>query len=203
MKTHPKRIETRQAAKVMNRSDLTKRLVARLEHGEAVVGGIGNANFDLWASGQRPENFYMLGSMGLAPSIALGVALAQPQRRVFCLEGDGSILMHLGSLGTIATVAPKNLAIVLLDNGTYQVTGGQATHTSHRTDLVAIAAGAGIASAEWARDEIHFEEWVERALVEDGPWLLGVRVDDSPPAGVTDRDPVRIRDRFMQGLGVR
>lgn len=193
----------RDSAKVMNRSDLTRRLVARLKNEEAVVGGIGNANFDLWAAGQRPQNFYMLGSMGLAPSIALGVALAQPRRRVFCLEGDGSILMHLGSLGTIATVAPKNLAIVLLDNGTYQVTGGQRTHTSHRTDLVAIAAGTGIANATWARDEEHFEQWVDRALEENGPWLVGVRIDDAPPAGVTDRDPVRIRERFMQGLGVR
>ena len=193
----------RDAAKVMSRIDLTRRLVARLKNEEAVIGGIGNANFDLWASGQRPQNFYMLGSMGLAPSIALGVALAQPRRRVFCLEGDGSILMHLGALGTIATVAPPNLAIVLLDNGTYQITGGQKTHTGHRTDLVAIAAGAGIANAAWARDEADFEAWVDRALREDGPWLLGVRIDDSPPAGVTDRDPVRIRERFMQGMGVR
>jgi thiamine pyrophosphate-dependent acetolactate synthase large subunit-like protein len=193
----------REDAKVMNRSELTRRLVAKLRNEEAVVGGIGHTNFDLWASGQRPQNFYMLGSMGLAPSIALGVALAQPQRRVFALEGDGSILMHLGSLATIAMVAPKNLAIVILDNGVYQITGSQKTHTSHATDLVAIAAGAGISNAIWARDEAHFEAWVDRALAGDGPWLIGVRTDDSPPAGVTDRDPVRIRERFMQGLGVR
>src|SRR6185437_13045113 len=74
----------------MNRFDLTKRLVAKLQHREAVIGGIGNTNFDLWAAGQRPENFYMLGSMGLAVPIALGVALAQPARRIFALEGDGS-----------------------------------------------------------------------------------------------------------------
>ena len=193
----------RDDAKVMNRADLTRRLVARLKREEAVVGGIGHTNFDLWASGQRPQNFYMLGSMGLAPSIALGVALAQPDRKVFCLEGDGSILMHLGSLATIALMAPRNLAIVIVDNGIYQITGGQKTHTSHGTDLVAIAAGAGLAKAQWARDESHFEAWVDRALAEDGPWLIGVRTDDSPPAGVTDRDPVRIRERFMQGLGVR
>ena len=84
--------------KVMNRFDLTSRLVARLKHEEAVVGGIGNTNFDLWAAGHRPQNFYMLGSMGLAFPIALGVALAQPKRRVFALEGDGSLLMQLGCL---------------------------------------------------------------------------------------------------------
>ena len=89
-------------AKVMNRFDLTKRLVGQLKREEAVIGGIGNANFDLWASGQRPQNFYMLGSMGLAIPIALGVAIAQPQRHVIALEGDGSLLMQLGCLATVA-----------------------------------------------------------------------------------------------------
>ncbi|MBW8858103.1 MAG: hypothetical protein JF604_28450, partial [Bradyrhizobium sp.] len=71
--------------KVMNRFELTKRLVARLARDEAVVAGIGNTNFDLWAAGRRPQNFYMLGSMGLACPIALGVALAQPDRGVVAL----------------------------------------------------------------------------------------------------------------------
>src|ERR671926_781949 len=102
--------------KVMNRFDLTSRLVSKLKHEEAVIGGIGNTNFDLWAAGHRPQNFYMLGSMGLTFPIALGVALAQPQRRVIALEGDGSLLMQLGSLATIATLKPKNLVIVVMDN---------------------------------------------------------------------------------------
>src|SRR6204780_5693865 len=88
--------------KVMNRYDLTSRLVAKLKNEEAVVGGIGYTNFDLWAAGQRPQNFYMLGSMGLAVPIGMGVALAQPRRKVIALEGDGSILMQLGSLATVA-----------------------------------------------------------------------------------------------------
>jgi thiamine pyrophosphate-dependent acetolactate synthase large subunit-like protein len=79
--------------KVMNRLDLTRRVVAQLMHDEAVIGGIGNTNFDLWEAGQRPQNFYMLGSMGLAIPIALGVAIAQPRRHVVALEGDGSLLM--------------------------------------------------------------------------------------------------------------
>src|ERR1700694_1357853 len=116
--------------KVMNRFDLTSRLVARLKSEEAVIGGIGNTNFDLWSAGHRPQNFYMLGSMGLACPIALGVALAQPQRRVVALEGDGSLLMQLGTLATIATLAPKNLTIIVMDNGSYQITGGQKTATA-------------------------------------------------------------------------
>ena len=111
--------------KTMNRFDLTSRLVAKLKNEEAVIGGIGNSNFDLWRSGRRPQNFYMLGSMGLAAPIALGVALAQPKRRVIALEGDGSILMQLGALATIANLNPKNLVIVVWDNGMYQITGSQ------------------------------------------------------------------------------
>src|SRR3954447_5508413 len=99
----------------MNRYDLCKRLVARLHNQEAVVGGIGHTNFDLWSAGHRAQNFYMLGSMGLAIPIALGVALAQPHRKVFALEGDGSLLMQLGCLATVATLAPKNLAILVMD----------------------------------------------------------------------------------------
>src|SRR5436853_7227582 len=102
--------------KVMNRTDVTKRLVSKLPGEEAVIGGIGNTNFDLWAAGRRPQNFYMLGSMGLACPIALGVALAQPQRRVVALEGDGSLLMQLGALATIAMLRPKNLTMVVMDN---------------------------------------------------------------------------------------
>ncbi len=132
-------------AKVMNRFDLTKRLVAQLKHEEAVIGGIGNANFDLWESGQRPQNFYMLGSMGLAIPIALGTAIAQPQRHVVALEGDGSLLMQLGCLATVATQAPKNLTMVVWDNGMYQITGSQPTASASTADLVAIARASGIA----------------------------------------------------------
>ena len=194
-------IPSRDTAKVMNRSALTRRLVAKLNNEEAVIGGIGNSNFDLWASGQRPQNFYMLGSMGLASSIALGVALAQPQRKVFALDGDGSILMQLGSLGTVATVAPSNLCIIIWDNGLYQITGSQKTMTSGAVDLVAIARGAGLVQAEWVQDEEHFDKLVDVALAQNGPRLMAVRIDGEDPAGKTDRDPARIRLNFMRGLG--
>ncbi len=190
----------RNDVRIMNRSDLTQRLVARLKSNEAVIGGIGNNNFDLWASGQRPENFYMLGSMGLTISIALGVALAQPQRRIFALEGDGSLLMHLGSLGTAATTVPKNLTIIIFDNGIYQITGKQATLTSSGVDLVAIARGAGLTQSDWAFDESDFERLIDLALSGNGPRLIAARIDDQKPAGTTDRDPSKIRLRFMQAL---
>src|SRR6195952_685286 len=142
--------------KVMNRFDLTSRLVARLKNEEAVIGGIGNTNFDLWAAGHRPQNFYMLGSMGLTFPIALGVALAQPKRRIFALEGDGSLLMQMGSLSTIATLKPQNLTMIVMDNGIYQITGAQPTPAAAVSDLVAIAVASGLTHSSWAADEEDF-----------------------------------------------
>jgi thiamine pyrophosphate-dependent acetolactate synthase large subunit-like protein len=190
-------------AKVMNRFELTKRLVAQLKREEAVIGGIGNSNFDLWACGQRPQNFYMLGSMGLAVPIALGTAIAQPRRHVVALEGDGSLLMQLGCLATVAMQAPKNLTIVVWDNAMYQITGAQPTATAASADLAAVAQAAGIANSAWAADEEDFERLIAMALKEGGPSLIVARIDDKPGVGTTQRDPVRIRQRFMEGLGVR
>ena len=189
--------------KILNRFDITKRLVAQLKHEEAVVGGIGNTNFDLWAAGRRPQNFYMLGSMGLAIPIALGVALAQPKRKVVALEGDGSLLMQLGALTTIATLKPKNLVIVVMDNRTYQITGSQPTASAFGADFVAIARGAGLLQSDWALDEASFEQLVAWALAQEGPSFIAARIDDKPAVATTERDPAQLRDRFMRGLGVK
>jgi thiamine pyrophosphate-dependent acetolactate synthase large subunit-like protein len=192
----------RRNAKTMNRFDLTKRLVSRLKNEEAVIGGIGNSNFDLFGAGKRPQNFYMLGSMGLACPIALGVALAQPKRRVFALEGDGSLLMQMGALATIAMLAPRNLAIVVWDNGMYQITGSQKSATAARADLVEMARGAGLAQSAWASDEADFERLVEQAVQGDGPWFIAARIDGKAAPQQTPREPVMIKDAFMRGLGV-
>ena len=190
--------------KRMNRAALTRRLVERIGDDPAVIGGIGHANFDLWAAGHRARNFYMLGSMGLAIPIALGVAIAQPGRKVFALEGDGSLLMQMGCLSTVAARAPRNLAILLLDNGTFQITGGQATPAEAAgTDLIAVARACGLHRAAWAADEVEFDRLVEVCLAEDGPHAIGLKLDDAPPAGQTERDPAQIRDRFMRGMGAK
>ncbi len=190
-------------AKVMNRFDLTKRLVGKLEREEAVIGGIGNSNFDLWMAGQRPQNFYMLGSMGLTIPIALGTAIAQPERHVVALEGDGSLLMMLGCLATVAAQAPKNLTMVVWDNGMYQITGSQPTASAAHADLVGIARASGIEKSAWAADEADFERLFTAALAEGGPTLIAARIDGKPGTGATDRDPVAIRARFMAGMGVK
>ena len=189
--------------KVMSRAELTKRLVGKLKNEEAVVGGIGWTNFELWGAGQRPQNFYMLGSMGLAFPIALGVAIAQPRRRVIGLEGDGSLLMQVGALGTIASRNPKNLVMVVWDNGAYQITGGQPAVTATVVDVVGLARASGLEKAFWAKDEAHFDQLVDRALSEEGPFFIAAKIDSAKPAATTHRDPAQIRERFMRGLGVR
>jgi thiamine pyrophosphate-dependent acetolactate synthase large subunit-like protein len=111
--------------------------------------------------------------------------------------------MQLGSLSTIATLAPKNLTMVIMDNGIYQITGAQPTPAAAHTDLIAIAIASGLANSTWAADEEDFERLIELSMSATGPTLIGVRIDDKPGVGTTRRDPVQIRERFMHGLGVR
>jgi thiamine pyrophosphate-dependent acetolactate synthase large subunit-like protein len=186
----------------LSRIELMRGLAGILRD-EAVVAGIGNTNFDLFAAGHRPQNFYMLGSMGLAFPIALGVALAQPQRRVIGIEGDGSLLMNLGCLATIAMVAPANLTLVVMDNAVYEITGGQPTASAQRFDFVEVARAAGIAHGEWAQDAADFVRLVQAALGRTGPSLIGARIDRAAAIAQPPRDPAQIRDRFMQALGSR
>ncbi len=192
----------RQNTKIMNRFDLTKRMVGKLKD-EAVIGGIGNSNFDLWSAGRRPQNFYMLGSMGLAVPIALGVAIAQPKRKTIAIEGDGSILMQLGCLSTVAIQKPKNLIILVMDNGMYQITGGQTTATSLGVDIVAVARGLGLAQSNWAADEADFEALFDAAMKSDQPSLIASRIDNKPGVTQTVRDPDLIRETFMRGIGTK
>jgi sulfopyruvate decarboxylase subunit beta len=108
-----------------------------------LVCNIGIPCKELYSVCDMPNNFYMLGSMGLASSIGLGLALSLPGRKVIAIDGDGSVLMNMGSLATIAAQAPKNYLLVIIDNGSYGSTGNQPTATAKGTDLAQIARGAG------------------------------------------------------------
>ena len=125
----------------LTRTAATRLLAERLTS-EVVVSNLGQASLELQQSADRPLNCYTFGSMGQCSSIGLGLALARPDVRVVCLDGDGSLLMNLGSLCTIATEAPRNLALVIWDNEVHQTTGGQPTATAARSSLAAIARGA-------------------------------------------------------------
>jgi len=93
--------------------------------------------------------------------------------------------------------------MIVMDNGSYQITGGQATPAAAVADLIAVALGCGIASSAWAADEEDFERLIDQSFAASAPTLIGVRIDDKPGVGATRRDPVQIRERFMMGLGVR
>ena len=120
---------------------------------------------------------------------------------MIALEGDGSILMSLGCLSTIAMVKPRNLTVIIIDNGIYQITGKQPTSAQATADIVAIARASGIARSFWIRDEGHFDELIDRAFTDGGPILLAARIDEQPAVTQTVRDPALIRNRFMKGLG--
>jgi thiamine pyrophosphate-dependent acetolactate synthase large subunit-like protein len=98
-------------------------------------------------------------------------------------------------------IKPRNLTIVIMDNGIYQITGKQVTATARTTDIVAIARGAGIDNSCWIRDEAHFEALIARRFEDGGPILLAAKIVDAPGLEQTVRDPALIRHRFMRGLG--
>ena len=118
------------------------------ERGELwVVSGLGGTSWDVASAGDEARNFYLWGGMGSAVPLALGLALAQPRRRILVVTGDGEMLMGVGAFATVAAQQPCNLAIAVIDNERYGETGSQLTHTALGTDLAAMARGAGIASA--------------------------------------------------------
>ena len=117
-----------------------------------VVTGLGAPGFDAFVPGDRPENFYLWGAMGGAAMVGLGLALAQPTRRVLVLTGDGEMLMGVGSLATIAAIAPSNLSIAVLDNARFGETGSQRSHTGLTTDLAAVARACGWAETMTVTD---------------------------------------------------
>lgn len=176
------------------------RLLARRLTGEVVVSNLGQASLDLQQIADRPLNCYTFGAMGQCSSIGLGIALARPDVRVVCLDGDGSLLMNLGSLCTIATVAPRNYALVVWDNEVHQTTGGQPTATSVRSSLAAIARGAGIDRALEARTEEELARAYDRMLTEDGPFVISAKVAAGRAEGRLDRDVVGHARRFRQAL---
>jgi thiamine pyrophosphate-dependent acetolactate synthase large subunit-like protein len=167
-----------------------------------VVTGLGSASYDVFAAGDRPENFYLWGAMGGGASLGLGLALAQPEKPVLVITGDGEKLMGIGSLGTIGARQPRNLSIVVLDNGHFGETGMQRSHTSLGTDLVAVAKGFGIEDAFCVETQNDVARVAERALSRSGPVLVNVHIAaNEPPRALPPRDGVYVKNRFREALG--
>ena len=185
--------------KLINRLQATQYLVDNAPK-VLIVAGPGNSKFDLAGTGDRPQNFYIWNSLGMAPSIGLGLALAQSTQKVIVLDGDGGTLMNLGALATIARMAPSNLMHIIWDNGQYQLTGGQLTATATVTDLAAVGKGAGIKKAVEIRSLTEFKAGLGTWLSEPGPWLIVAKTDANPAPARPPKDPVRIKLRFMDAI---
>ncbi|MBI1728288.1 MAG: phosphonopyruvate decarboxylase [Candidatus Rokubacteria bacterium] len=172
---------------------------------EPVVHANGYVCRESFAVRDRPENFYMIGSMGLASSIALGLALARPERRIVVFDGDGNLLMNLGILpmvgGGPAIGRPTNFVHVVFDNGVYGSTGGQLS-PSRGVSLAAVAAACGYARAESVDSTAGVESALRGAIIADGPSFILVRVSaEERPAPRIPYAPEEIRDRFRRALG--
>jgi thiamine pyrophosphate-dependent acetolactate synthase large subunit-like protein len=184
----------------VDRARATQLLARRLGEHDVVVSNLGQASLDLQQLADRPLNCYTYGSMGQCSSIALGIALARPDVRVICLDGDGSLLMNLGSLCTIANTAPRNLALVIWDNEVHQTTGGQPTATSQRSSFPGIARGAGVEKVMEARTEDELRAAYDRIFSEAGPFVVNVKVQKGRAEGKLDREVVGYTRRFIGAL---
>jgi thiamine pyrophosphate-dependent acetolactate synthase large subunit-like protein len=184
----------------LERRAVMRKLVA--DRGDLlVVAGLGSTTYDLAAAGDDPLNFYLWGAMGGAAMIGLGLATAQPTRRVLVATGDGEMLMGLGALATIAVQRPKNLAVVVIDNERYAETGLQETHTAHGCDLAAIAKAAGIENARTVRTEAELTALLPLLRQAPGPLYATIKVTpDRPPFVLPSNDGVFNKNRFREAL---
>jgi len=178
----------------VRRYDAVKTIVECLTD-EYIIACNGMISRELFAIKDRPRNFYMLGSMGLAPSIGLGASLANPKAKIIVLAGDGNTLMSLGTLATIGKTSPKNLINVVLDNECHESTGGQET-SSTTTKFDAIAASSGFTNSGYANSPDELKKILLNFLRLEGPSFILVKVNKKrvavprvsiPPAEITNR----------------
>ena len=184
----------------LNRSDVMKKIMA-VRNDALVITGLGSPGWDLAASDHRPDNFYSWGGMGCAISMGLGCALAQSDKKVWVITGDGEALMGLGSLATVAVQRPSNLAVIVLDNEHYGETGMQRTHTSHGTDIAAIASGAGIQTTMTVNNPETLERLTTALTSGLLPMVAVIKVAaDKPNLILPSRDGVYIKNQFRQAV---
>lgn len=168
-----------------------------------VVTGLGSSAYDVYAAGDRDTNYYLWGAMGGAAALGLGLALAQPARDVVVITGDGEQLMGLGALATIGAKRPRNLSVVVLDNGHYGETGMQRSHTGLGTDLVAVARGCGIGRATRVSVEADLAALVAAIRERAGPVFAQAAIRaDEPPRALPPRDGPFVKNRFRAALGL-
>ncbi|MDY7579926.1 thiamine pyrophosphate-dependent enzyme [Herbaspirillum sp. RTI4] len=195
---HPE--NTRKSANI-DRRDFVKNLIAACP-GALVVTGLGSASYDVFAAGDRPENFYLWGAMGGAAAVGLGIALAQPTKTVLVITGDGEQLMGLGVLATIGAQHPSNLNVIVIDNGHFGETGMQRSHTSLGTDMAAVARGCGIENVVAVCQPGDLTALAILINKREGSLLAQVFVHaEELPRALPPRDGVFVKNRFRAALG--
>jgi len=181
----------------LHRREVVKQLLER--RGKLlVVAGLGSTTWDITAAGDHPLSFPTWGAMGQAAMMGLGLALAQPRRRVLVITGDGEMLMGLGSLATIGVQQPKNLTIVVIDNERYGETGMQTTHTAAGVDLAVVAKACGFKNSRLIRKSRDLRKIVHQT---PGPNFLQIKVvAEKLPLVLPPQDGVQLATRFRAAL---
>lgn len=177
------------------------RELAPLLKDEPVVCANGYISREFFNVDDRKGNFYMIGSMGLASSIGLGVALARPDKKTIILDGDGNVLMAMGTLAMIAAAAPKNLLHVVIDNEVYESTGSQRS-LSNAIRLEEVAKSSGYTHVARVTRKEEIQPAFEKLCAADGPAFLLIKVEPGfdPNNGRVTHTPEEIKNRFMEAL---
>ena len=185
----------------MHRFDAIE-LVLRLAEDRPIVGNLGPTSDELWHAGHRDRNFYTYGNMGLVSSLGLGMALATDEQ-IICMDGDGSLLMNLGSLASIGRERPRNLIVLVYDNEEWGQTGHQVSHTGTGTSLEAAALACGITSTTTVNDLEELEGALSSALESDGPHFIVAKIEEAGYLPVAPVEPeftlYRFRNTFVEG----
>lgn len=178
----------------MARYEAIQKIMESIEE-ELVICNIGFPSRELYEIDDRPKNFYMIGSMGLASSIGFGLAMAKPHKDIVVIDGDGSLLMNMGSLVTIFANNPSNLTWIVIDNGAYGSTGNQDTY-AQKTDLVDIAKAVGFKNSfEFA--DINLKDVIRS---DDASFIVYKTEPGNSDAPIIDLDPITIKERFMSSI---
>ena len=188
-----------------------REVVSKINQGRGdalMVTGLGSSSYDLHAAGDDDRNFYLWGAMGGAAMTGLGVAMAQPDKHIIVLTGDGEMLMGIGALATIGVQQPKNLSIIVLDNGHYGETGMQASHTQFGVDLPGIASASGLPVTMSVTNEAELDKLIEAITAQQqgkgGAIFSSVKVaPESPERSLPIVDGVEIKNRFRRTLGLQ
>ena len=182
----------------MRRLDATKLLLEHIDQ-QPIVSNLGPTTDELWHVGDRNRNFYTYGGMGLCSSIALGIALSTNEK-VISLDGDGSLLMNMGTIATIGREQPANLIVVVWDNERWSQTGHQISHTAMGTDLEKVAQSCSIPRTATVSTEEELETVFKEALTSDGPWFIVAKTEDVEPLPVSPIEPAMNLYRFRQSF---